>query len=90
MVDEGWQVLRRQTVLDIVAGKVMSDGGNHGYDPMVMSMRGLFVAAGPAFKQGVTVPAFENVNIYDTLAQVLHVTPAANDGDPGFPKTVLR
>ena len=33
-----------------------------------MSMHGIFVAAGPAFRQGVTVPAFENVHIYNALA----------------------
>jgi hypothetical protein len=65
--------------------------GEHGYDPGVsMAMRGIFVAAGPAFKSGVTVPAFENIQIYDTLARVLGVTPARNDGDPEFATTVLR
>jgi hypothetical protein len=65
--------------------------GEHGYDPILTrSMHGIFVAAGPAFKSGVTVPAFENINIYDTLTQVLRVTPAANDGDMEFAKSVLR
>ena len=90
VVDDGWQVLRRATVLDIVARKITGAGSSHGYDPMSMSMRGVFVAAGPAFKQGVTVPAFENVSIYNTLAQVLGVTPAKNDGDPAIARSLLR
>jgi hypothetical protein len=54
-------------------------------------MRGIFVAAGPAFKSGgITIPPFENIQIYDTLARVLGVTPVKNDGDPEFAKSVLR
>lgn len=90
VVDEGWQVLRRVTVLNIAAGKILGDGGNHGYDPTLMSMRAVFVAAGPAFKQGVTVPAFENVNVYSTLAQVLGVTAGPNDGNPAIARSLLR
>ena len=90
VVDEGWQVLRRATVLSIAAGKITGAGSTHGYDPILMSMRGVFVAAGPAFKQGITVPAFENVNIYNALAQVLGVTPAPNDGNPAIARSLLR
>jgi predicted AlkP superfamily pyrophosphatase or phosphodiesterase len=90
VVDEGWQVLRRRTVLEIVAGTIAGDRGNHGYDPMLMSMRGIFIAAGPAFKQGTTVPAFENVNVYATLARVLGVTAAPNDGTPAVTRSLLR
>lgn len=53
-------------------------------------MRGLFVAAGPAFKSGVTVPAFENVHVYNALARALGVTPARNDGDPTVAEALLR
>jgi predicted AlkP superfamily pyrophosphatase or phosphodiesterase len=90
VADEGWQVLRRATMLDILARKIAGDRGAHGYDPLAMSMRGLFVAAGPAFKEGVTVPALENVSIYNVLARILGVTPAANDGDPAVPQALLR
>jgi len=55
-----------------------------------MSMRAVFMAAGPAFKKGVTTPAFENVSIYDVLAKILGVTPAPNDGDPSVVRRVLR
>jgi hypothetical protein len=53
-------------------------------------MRGIFIAAGPAFKRGVTVPAFENVNAYDVLASALGVKPEPNDGDMAIARTVLR
>ena len=78
VADDGWVVLRQR------AGQprpVVRSGGAHGYDPRALSMHGLFVAAGPAFRRGVTVPPFENVHIYNALAAALAVTPAQNDGD---------
>jgi len=53
-------------------------------------MHGIFVASGPAFKTGVTVPPFENINIYDALSQVLGVPPATNDGDAAWAKSVMK
>jgi predicted AlkP superfamily pyrophosphatase or phosphodiesterase len=89
-MDEGWQILLRATLDAIREGRARARGGQHGYDPALMSMRGLFVAAGPAFKQGVTVPAFENIHIYNTLARVLGVTPAPNDGGADVATALLR
>jgi predicted AlkP superfamily pyrophosphatase or phosphodiesterase len=90
VADEGWQVLRRTTFDGIKAGKIMGGRGQHGYDPQLMSMRAIFIAAGPAFKRGVTVAPFENVSIYDALARILGVTPAPNDGDPSVATRLLR
>jgi predicted AlkP superfamily pyrophosphatase or phosphodiesterase len=90
VMDEGWQIMRRATRDAIREGRATAAGGQHGYDPALMSMRGVFVAAGPAFRQGATVPAFENVHIYAALAQVLGVTPAPNDGDLDVARSLLR
>jgi predicted AlkP superfamily pyrophosphatase or phosphodiesterase len=90
VADEGWQVMRRSTVAGLRARRIRTAAGEHGYDPQIMSMRGMFVAAGPAFRRGVTVSAFENVNIYNALARVLRVTPAANDGGEDVAKMLLR
>jgi len=90
VADEGWQVLRRTTVNDIAAGKITGQRGTHGYDPQLLSMRAIFVAAGPAFKRGVTVAPFENVGIYNVLARILGVTPGPNDGDPSLARQLLR
>jgi len=90
VADEGWQIALGSTVRDVIAGRVRPVRGQHGYDPMLMSMRGIFVAAGPAFRRGVTVPAFENVHIYNVLAEVLRLTPARNDGDPAVARSLLR
>ena len=54
--------------------------GAHGFDPASPEMAALFVANGPAFKAGVTLPAFDNVSVYPLLAQLVGITPEANDG----------
>lgn len=90
IADEGWQILRRATVENARAGRSRGAAGQHGYDPMLMSMRAIFVAAGPAFKSGSTVPPFESVHIYNALAGALGIAPAANDGDPAVARMLLK
>ena len=91
VVDEGWQLLRRASLAERIVRRVLGPRGGHGYDPHdAMSMRGVFVAAGPAFKRGVSVPAFENVSVYNVLTAVLGVTPAPNDGDPALVRSLLK
>jgi hypothetical protein len=54
-------------------------------------MRGVFVAAGPAFRDdGSIVTAFENVHVYNAVAIAIGVTPPANDGDPAVARRLLR
>ncbi len=43
-------------------------------------MQALFIAHGPAFRRGVTLPGIDNVDVYSTLARVAGVTPEKNDG----------
>jgi predicted AlkP superfamily pyrophosphatase or phosphodiesterase len=85
VMDEGWTIVRERGNI----ARVLNDRGNHGFDPRVRSMHGIFVAAGPAFRHGVVVPAFENVHIYNALAAALRVSPAANDGDPSVARRLL-
>jgi predicted AlkP superfamily pyrophosphatase or phosphodiesterase len=97
---DGWTVTTRaQRTQWQQAGRRM--GGQHGYDPRLRSMHGLFIASGPQFRIGVTVPAFENVHLYELMARVLGLTPAPNDGRadvtasffvgvPGLPEAVNR
>lgn len=52
--------------------------GNHGYDPQQFpEMRGIFYARGPDLKPGVTLEAFENVNVYRLVARLLRLKPPA-------------
>lgn len=78
VADDGWHVTTRRT-LEREHGEV--PGGTHGYDPVHRSMHGLFVAAGPRFRQGIVVPRFEVIHVYEMLCRLLGLQPASNDGD---------
>ncbi|MBW8816220.1 MAG: alkaline phosphatase family protein [Caulobacterales bacterium] len=56
------------------------EGGEHGYDNASPEMAAVFVAAGPAFRHGVTLPTFDNVDVYPLLAKLVGVAPRPNDG----------
>lgn len=55
--------------------------GNHGYDPRDPRMAAIFVAHGPAFKAGATLPVFDNVDVYPLLAKITGLKPEPNDGN---------
>lgn len=75
---EGWDALTRERI----AKRGPGDRGSHGYDNALPSMRAVFVARGPSFKQGQTLPAFDNVDVYPLLTRLLGIPAAPNDGDP--------
>ena len=54
--------------------------GDHGYDNASPEMAAVFVANGPAFRRGVKLPTFDNVDVYPLLAELVGVTPQPNDG----------
>ena len=64
--------------------------GEHGYDNDDPQMRALFVARGPSFKQHLTVPVFDNINVYALLAKLLGVTPLRNEGSLAVTAGMLR
>ena len=74
----------------LISAAGFSEGGAHGYDPRHKSMHGLFVAAGPRVRQGLVVPEFENIHIYNFLCEILGLIPAKNDGDPSVTRTFLQ
>lgn len=78
LADDGW-IIHTQKFLDR-PGRHISVG-EHGYDNDDPSMRALFVAHGPAFRRGLVVPEFDNIDVYALLAHVLRVKPEPNDGD---------
>jgi hypothetical protein len=53
-------------------------------------MHAFFLAHGPAFKSGITVPAFENIQLYNLMAKVLEIDPSPNDGDFSKISNVLK
>jgi predicted AlkP superfamily pyrophosphatase or phosphodiesterase len=56
--------------------------GMHGYDAARMpEMRGIFFAAGPDLKAGLTVEEFQNIHIYPLIAHILGLAaPSGIDG----------
>jgi predicted AlkP superfamily pyrophosphatase or phosphodiesterase len=53
----------------------------HGYDPADPAMAAAFVAAGPAFRQGVVLPSFDNVDLHPMLLRLLGLPAMATDGN---------
>jgi len=52
----------------------------HGYDSNQKAMQGLFIAHGPAFREGATVESFQNVHVYELINHLMGTRPAPNDG----------
>lgn len=77
LADVGWTVITREA-----ASYYPLLHGNHGYDPAEPTMAAFFLAHGPAFKAGVTLPSFDNVDVYPMLATLIGVRPEPNDGHP--------
>ncbi len=87
-VDDGWSVTRSRAALD--ANPNLFTGGTHGYDHELESMRAVFIAHGPAFRDGVTIEPFSNVEIYNVMADILGVEPAPNDGTAGTLDAIME
>jgi predicted AlkP superfamily pyrophosphatase or phosphodiesterase len=77
---DGWTITSRSRV-DEQRRRGDLDGGAHGYASSDRSMHGIFVAAGPGLRQGLRLPPFENVHLYELFCALLGLTPAPNDGD---------
>ena len=73
---EGWTATTKRAA----AERERVSLGEHGYPPDRESMRAIFLADGPAFRDGVVVKPFQNIHIYALLAHVLGLKPAPNDG----------
>ena len=82
----GWDAIPEEAI----ARRPARTRGSHGYDPDLPEMRAMFIAHGPAFRQGLTLDGFDNVDVYPLLAHLLGVTPADNDGDSATLRPALR
>ncbi|CAF2069088.1 hypothetical protein Bca4012_087058 [Brassica carinata] len=82
MVGEGLMVRQNRT-------NVQECYGDHGYDNMFFSMRSIFIGHGPRFRRGKKVPSFENVQIYNVVAEILGLRPAPNNGSSLFTRSLL-
>ena len=81
--DTGWRLATRDYT------PARPERGAHGYDNLSPEMAAVFVANGPAFRRGVVVPLFDNVDVYPLLTRLIGVKPARNDGDLSELKAAL-
>ncbi|RUO22691.1 alkaline phosphatase family protein [Aliidiomarina iranensis] len=64
--------------------------GSHGYDNEHPDMQGIFIAHGPSFKQNAEVGPVKMVDLYNVVAHILALEPAANDGNPAVIPMLLN
>ncbi|HJR72862.1 MAG TPA: ectonucleotide pyrophosphatase/phosphodiesterase [Luteimonas sp.] len=84
---EGWDAVSRKKLNERPKNATR---GSHGFDPALPSMRALFIARGPSFRSGATLPPFDNVDVYPLLTRLLGIPAAPNDSDPGRLLPALR
>jgi len=85
-MDQGWDALSRSHL----ARRAPGTRGSHGYDPAEPAMHAIFIARGPSFREGATIPPFDNVDVYPLLVRLLGIPAALNDGDPDTLLPILR
>lgn len=78
LVETGWTIGTRERV-----DPARIRGGAHGYDNQAPEMRALFIAHGPSFARGVTLPEMDSVDVEPLLARTLGITGAPGDGRAG-------
>ncbi|NXP28897.1 ENPP3 phosphodiesterase, partial [Scytalopus superciliaris] len=83
LVDRQWLAVRDKSY-------TFCDGGNHGYNNKFESMEAIFLAHGPGFKEKTEVDAFENIEVYNLMCDLLRITPAPNNGTHGSLNHLLK
>lgn len=89
MVDRKWHVARKAPEGKKHPGKC-GFNGDHGYDNKINSMQTIFLAYGPTFKFKTKVPAFENIELYNVMCDLLGLKPAPNNGTHGSLNHILK
>jgi predicted AlkP superfamily pyrophosphatase or phosphodiesterase len=80
-VQTGWLVMTRESFQRGQPAHPGIEKGAHGYDIRDPLMGALFIANGPAFRSGVVVPPFPNVDVYPLTAKLVGIAPLPNDGN---------
>uniref|UniRef100_A0A8C9N758 Alkaline phosphodiesterase I n=1 Tax=Serinus canaria TaxID=9135 RepID=A0A8C9N758_SERCA len=83
LVERQWLAVRDKSY-------TFCDGGNHGYNNEFKSMEAIFLAYGPSFKEKTEVDAFENIEVYNLMCDLLRITPAENNGTHGSLNHLLK
>ena len=83
LADTGWTLFASENKAEPIPLSKLTFplAATHGYDNHDPLMYATFIGSGPSFESGMTVPVFDNVQIYGILACLLDIIPAQNDGD---------
>uniref|UniRef100_A0A673NB10 Ectonucleotide pyrophosphatase/phosphodiesterase family member 1-like n=1 Tax=Sinocyclocheilus rhinocerous TaxID=307959 RepID=A0A673NB10_9TELE len=65
-------------------------GGFHGSDNVFKNMQAIFIGYGPGINSKMTVPPFENIEVYNLLCDLLDIPPAPNNGTHGSLNHLLK
>jgi predicted AlkP superfamily pyrophosphatase or phosphodiesterase len=80
VMDEGWTLRRSYDLRTVVRPR----WGTHGWDPELVSMRAIFVAAGPGIRAGHVLDEVRNVDVYPMMTELLGLqSPTGLDGKSG-------
>jgi predicted AlkP superfamily pyrophosphatase or phosphodiesterase len=80
LMNEGYMVVTRQRRSQTTRTEPF---GAHGWDPALPSMHAVFAIAGPGVREGATIPAVRNVDVYPFLTELLGLKAAEPiDGRP--------
>ncbi len=73
-----------------VPGRPMKSAGGHGFDNDAPEMQALFLANGPAFREGLVLPTLDAVDVYPLLMKLLALPALPSDGTLGATAPALR
>jgi len=73
-----------------VFGPRKPQAGTHGFLPSQKEMHSAFYAWGPAFKPGIKIPSFENLEVYELMTKILGIKALPNDGKGKLAKQILK
>ncbi|KAM9317106.1 ectonucleotide pyrophosphatase/phosphodiesterase family member 1 [Gastrophryne carolinensis] len=82
--DPKWQVVKSPSDVSVC------NGGFHGSDNLFKNMQALFIGYGPKFRFRTETEAFENIEIYNLMCDLLGIEPAANNGSHGSLNHLLK
>jgi predicted AlkP superfamily pyrophosphatase or phosphodiesterase len=89
--EPGWRLIEQRRYLREQANPSgPSVTGSHGYDNIAPEMQAIFIGHGPAFANGMKIPAFANIELYNVMCMILGITPAPNDGNSDWAKALLQ
>ena len=89
--DEGWiQTSHERQNKYAEKTDLTKPRGGHGYDNILRSMQAIFITHGKAFRKNLRIKPFENIQVYNLMANILNLTPAQNDGDQNLSRLILK